>query len=51
MKLKKSYKILIGLCAVLLYAVVNTDTSLVNSIAAIGGGYLQDAIHIIPFIG
>jgi|GEM_PF-6630291 len=51
MKLKKSYKILIGLCAVLLYVVVNVDTILVNSIAAIGGGYLQDAIYIVPFMG
>lgn len=66
MKLKKSYKILMAFCSVLLCAVIFTDINLVKlistvgggfldnslkSIAYIGGGYMEDAIHIVPFIG
>lgn len=50
MKLKKSYKALITVCAVLLVAVAATDASLVNSIATVGGGAMSKAIYTIPFI-
>lgn len=49
MKLKKSYKVLISICAVLLFAVAATDASLVNSIATIGGGLIEK-IYVGPFI-
>lgn len=49
MKLKKSYKAIITVCAILLFAVAATDASLVNSIATVGGGVLEDVIRVIPF--
>lgn len=50
MKLKKSYKVMLTICTVLLFAVAATDASLVNSIATIGGGAMSKAIYTIPFI-
>lgn len=51
MKLKKSYKALIAVCAVLLCAVVVTDASLVNSIATIAGGIMQKFVYSVATIG
>lgn len=50
MKLKKSYKTLIAICAVALFAVVTTDTSLVNSIATVGGGAMSKIVYALPTI-
>lgn len=50
MKLKKSYKTIITVCALALFAVVTTDASLVNSIATVGGGAMSKFVYTIPFI-
>lgn len=50
MKLKKSYKAIITVCAILLFAVAATDASLVNSIATVGGGVLESVAPVIPVI-
>lgn len=50
MKLKMC-KMLLFFCVMLLFIVSTIDTSLANSIAVIGGGYMEDAIHIVPFMG
>lgn len=51
MKLKKSYKALIAVCAVVLVAVAATDASLVNSIATVGGGIMQKFVYTIATVG
>ncbi|WP_157055633.1 hypothetical protein [Clostridium sp. DMHC 10] len=51
MELKKSYKMLLVFSMLLLFAVVAADTSLVKSIAGIGGGFLDKSVQIVTGIG
>lgn len=53
MKIKKSFKMLIVICIVLLSLVATANTGLVHSIATIDGGvheYTKAVVHIGHFI-